>query len=233
MRTTNFTINMLQTKTLEFLKELVQNNNREWFQENRNKYDDAKADLQKLVAGLIIEVSKFQDLGNLQVKDCIFRINRDIRFSKNKAPYKSNLSAGIGPGGRGSGKIDYYLHIQPNGQSFLGGGMWSPAPEQLAKYRQEIDYNAGELKNIINEQGFREYFPEVHGEVLKTTPKGYAKDHPEIELLKRKELFFVHPFSDKDVTAKDFANNIVKGIKLLKPYCDYMNYILNHTEEQG
>jgi uncharacterized protein (TIGR02453 family) len=222
---------MLHASTLQFLRDLVQNNNREWFQENRKKYDTAKADLENLVGGVITEVNKFQDLGNLLVKDCIFRINRDIRFSKNKAPYKSNLSAGIGPGGRSSGKIDYYLHIQPDGQSFLGGGMWDPTTEQLANYRQEIDYNADELKAIIHESTFRDYFPEVHGAVLKTTPKGYAKDHPEIELLRRKELFFVHKFSDKDVTAKDFQQNIVNGIKLLKPYCDYMNYILAHVNE--
>lgn len=222
---------MLQSATLEFLRHLVENNNREWFQENRKKYDNAKADLEVLVGNLIVELSKFQDLGNLQVKDCIFRINRDIRFSKNKAPYKSNLSAGIGPGGRSAGKIDYYLHIQPDGQSFLGGGMWDPSTDQLARYRQEIDYNADELKSIIHDETFRKYFPEIHGAVLKTAPKGYPKDHPEIELLKRKELFFTHRFSDKDVTSKGFKENIVSGIKLLKPYCDYMNYILNQTHE--
>jgi uncharacterized protein (TIGR02453 family) len=222
---------MLQAKTLQFLKDLIANNNREWFQENRKRYDDAKADMEKLVSYLIKEVQSFQDLGNLQVKDCIFRINRDVRFSKNKEPYKNNLAAGIGPGGRSSGKVDYYLHIQPDGQSFLGGGMWAPTPDQLAKYRQEIDYNAQELKNIIEEKEFKNYFPEIHGEVLKTTPKGYAKDHSEIELLRRKELFFVHKFSDREVTSKDFADKVVEGIQLLKPYCDYMNYILDHTED--
>jgi len=217
---------MLQSSTLQFLRELVQNNNREWFQENRKRYDDAKADLEKLVGTIITEVSKFQDLGNLLVKDCIFRINRDVRFSKNKAPYKSNLSAGIGPGGRSSGKVDYYLHIQPDGESFLGGGMWDATAEQLGKYRQEIDYNADELKTIIHEKTFRAFYPEISGESLKTAPKGYPKDHPEIELLRRKQLFFIHRFSDKDVTSKDFADQIVKGISLLKPYTDYMNYIL-------
>lgn len=222
---------MLRTQTLDFLRELVQNNNRDWFQENRKKYDDAKADLEELVSVLIREISRFQDLGNLQVKDCLFRINRDVRFSKNKDPYKNNMGAGIGPGGKSSGKIDYYLHIQPDGQSFLGGGMWSPTTEQLAKYRQEVDYNARELKDIIYDGDFRLYFPEIHGDALKTMPKGYPKDHPEIELLKRKQLFFMHQYSDKDVTSKDFANQIVKGVRLLKPYCDYMNYILSHSEE--
>jgi uncharacterized protein (TIGR02453 family) len=222
---------MLKVHTLEFLKELAQNNNRDWFQANRAKYDDAKADLEQLTAYLIQEISTFQDLGNLQVKDCIFRINRDVRFSKNKEPYKNNMGTAIGPGGKSAGKIDYYLHIQPDGQSFLGGGMWAPSTEQLARYRQEVDYNAHELKEIIHNQEFREHFPEIHGDVLKTMPKGYPKDHPEIELLKRKELFFIHRYSDKDVTSKDFAQLILKGIRLLKPYCDYMNYILNHREE--
>ena len=222
---------MLQAKTLQFLKDLVANNNREWFQENRKRYDEAKADVEKLTAHLIREVHTFQDLGNLQVKDCIFRINRDIRFSKNKEPYKSNLAIAIGAGGRSSGKIDYYLHIQPNGQSFLGGGMWSPTTEQLARYRQEIDYNAQELKDIIEVKEFKAYFPEIQGESLKTAPKGFAKDHPELDLLKRKQMFFMHTYSDKEVIAKDFAEEVMKGIRLLKPYCDYMNYILDHTEE--
>ncbi|CAG5016500.1 hypothetical protein DYBT9275_05568 [Dyadobacter sp. CECT 9275] len=223
---------MLQHATLEFLRSLALNNNREWFQENRSRYDTAKADFEGLVGTLISEVGKFQDLGNLTVKDCIFRINRDIRFSKDKSPYKRNLSAGIGPGGRGAGRVDYYLHIQPDGESFLGGGMWDPTTEQLAKYRQEIDYNAQEIKDIINKAEFQAYFPEIHGSVLKTTPKGYPKDHPETELLKRKELFFMHRYTDKEVTSKGFAENIVNGIRLLKPYCDYMNYILHAPAEE-
>ncbi len=221
---------MLRTQTLQFLQDLAQNNNRDWFQENRSLYEAARKDVEQLVGTLINEISQFQDLGDLQVKDCLFRINRDIRFSKNKDPYKNNMGAGIGPGGKSAGKIDYYLHIQPNGQSFLGGGMWQPAPEQLAKYRQEVDYNAHELKEIIHNEQFRGYFPEMHGETLKTVPKGYPKDHPEIDLLKRKELFFLHRFTDKEVTSKQFVDHIIKGVKLLKPYCDYMNYILNHQE---
>jgi uncharacterized protein (TIGR02453 family) len=218
-------------QTLHFLSQLAENNNRDWFQENRKLYDAAKADMERLVGYLIEEVGKVQDLGNLQVKDCLLRINRDIRFSKNKAPYKNNLSAGIGPGGKSSGKIDYYLQIQPNNQSFLGGGMWETTSEQIAKYRQEVDYNAAELKQIIENKEFRSYFPEIHGESLKTMPKGYPKDHPEIELLKRKQLFFIHKYSDKEVASKDFGKLVLRGITLLKPYADYMNNVLyEHVE---
>ncbi|MEO6286022.1 MAG: DUF2461 domain-containing protein [Dyadobacter sp.] len=216
----------MESKTLHFLSLLAENNNREWFQENRKLYDAAKADMEKLVGYLITEVGKFQDLGNLQVKECLLRINRDIRFSKNKAPYKNNLAAGIGPGGKSSGKIDYYLQIQPGDQTFLGGGMWETTSEQLARFRQEIDYNADELKHIIEEKEFKAWFPEIHGDSLKTTPKGYPKDHPEIGLLKRKQLFFVHRYTDKEVSSKDFGDMVVKGAALLKPFTDYMNYVL-------
>jgi uncharacterized protein (TIGR02453 family) len=216
----------MESATLHFLSQLAENNNREWFQENRKLYDAAKADMEKLVGYLITEVGKFQDLGNLQVKECLLRINRDIRFSKNKAPYKNNLAAGIGPGGKSSGKVDYYLQIQPGDQTFLGGGMWETTPEQLARFRQEIDYNADELKALIEEPEFRTFFPEIHGDTLKTTPKGYPKDHPEIEFLKRKQLFFVHRFTDKEVASKDFGKQVLKGIALLKPFADYMNYVL-------
>jgi uncharacterized protein (TIGR02453 family) len=216
----------MDSKTLHFLKQLAENNNRDWFQQNRKDYDAAKADMERLVAYLIEEVGKFQDLGNLQVKECLLRINRDIRFSKNKAPYKNNLSAGIGPGGKSSGKIDYYLQVQPGDLTFLGGGMWETTPEQLARFRQEIDYNADELKQIISQPEFHAFFPDIEGDTLKTTPKGYPKDHPEIELLKRKQLFFLHRFTDKEVSSKDFGKQVLAGIKLLKPFTDYMNYVL-------
>ncbi len=216
---------MLQSTTLQFLENLAGNNNRDWFKENRAQYDAAKADFEILVSQLIDEIGKFQKLGNLQPKECLFRINRDVRFSKDKSPYKTNLGAGIGFGGKGSDRIDYYLQIQPNNKSFLGAGMWGPTPENLAKFRQEIDYNVDDLKNIIEEETFQKHFPARLGSILKTAPKGYPKDHPEIELLKRKELFFTHPFSDKELKDSNLVENIVNNVKILKPYCDYLNYI--------
>ncbi len=216
---------MLQKTTLQFLTDLAANNNRDWFTTHRKRYESARADLEQLVGVLLQETAQFQDLGNAQVKDCIFRINRDVRFSKNKAPYKNHLSAAIGPGGRNSGRIDYYLHIQPGGASFLGGGMWETLPGQLAKFRQEVDYNAHELKQIIENPDFRAFFPEIWGETLKTAPKGYPKEHPEIELLRRKQLFFMHPFSDQELESAELVPAVMKGIRLLKPYTDFLNYI--------
>lgn len=219
-------------QTFDFLRDLIENNNREWFHANRSRYDAAKGELISVVERVLTSLSQFEPLANTAVKDCIFRINRDIRFSKDKAPYKSHLAFAVGPGGRHSGRIDYYVQIQPNGQSFLGAGMWQPTPANLAKFRQEVDYNVDELKGIIEADEFKAFFPEVHGETLKVMPKGYAADHPEIDLLRRKELFFVHRFTDKEVLKPNFADEIVRGCRIIKPYCDLLNYLFFDEKEE-
>ncbi len=223
---------MLTLSTLEFLQELAENNNREWFTEHRKRYDAAKKEMEALVKDLIKGVGEFENLPNTEPKDCLFRINRDIRFSKDKAPYKQWLSAAVGPGGRHSGRIDFYLHIQP-GESFLGAGMWNPTPKQLAKFRQEIDFNPEALKSIIEAPEFKAYFPEAWGESLQRMPKGYPENHPDIALLKRKQLFFMHKYADAEVTSPHFAQEIVNGCRLIKPYCDFLNYLFFEEEEES
>ena len=224
---------VLTSPTLDFLTDLVGNNHRDWFQANRSRYEAAKTELGGVVGRVLAEMSAFEPLASTAVKDCIFRINRDIRFSKDKTPYKSNLSFAVGPGGRHSGRIDYYVQIQPGNKSFLGAGMWQPTPANLAKFRQEIDYNVAELKAVIDADSFRAYFPEASGEVMKTSPKGYRADHPEIELLRRKELFFMHRFTDKEVLRANFANEIVRGCQIVKPYCDLLNYLFFDEKEKA
>lgn len=219
-------------QTFDFLRDLVDNNHRDWFQANRPRYDAAKNELCGVVERVLAGLSPFEPLANTAVKDCIFRINRDVRFSKDKAPYKSHLAFAIGPGGRHSGRIDYYVQIQPGDQSFLGAGMWQPTTTNLAKFRQEVDYNASELKQIIDAEAFRAYFPEAAGDVLKSMPKGYPVDHPEIELLRRKELFFIHRYIDKDVLKANFADEVVRGCQLIKPYCDFLNYLFFDEKEE-
>ncbi|WP_305952038.1 DUF2461 domain-containing protein [Emticicia oligotrophica] len=216
---------MLTHHSLQFLRNLNQNNNREWFQANRQDYDKTKVEFEKTCQEILNGISQFQpNLLNTTVKSCLLRINRDIRFSNDKSPYKKYIAAGFGPGGKSSGFVDYYLQIQP-GESFLGGGMWSPTPTQLTNFRQEIDYNPQHLKGIIENSLFRDYYKEIHGEKVKKMPKGYPIDHPEIELLKYKQLFFVHRYSDEDVTHPNFANEVIEGCKILKPYLDYINEI--------
>ncbi|WP_205319202.1 DUF2461 domain-containing protein [Runella rosea] len=222
---------MLTQSTLHFLKDLAENNNRDWFAENRKRYETSKKDLEQLVATVLKGLSEFESLPNTEVKDCIFRINRDIRFSKDKSPYKQWFSAAIGPGGRHSGRTDFYLHIQP-GESFLGAGMWAPTPKHLAKFRQEIDFNPQGLKSIIEAPEFRDYFPEIWGESLQRSPKGYPEDHPDIDLLKRKQLFFMHKYSDAEVMSSGFAAEIVKGCRLIKPYCEFLNYLFFDEQEE-
>lgn len=222
---------MLTHHSLQFLRNLEQNNNREWFHANRKDYEQTKEEFENLCQEILTGVAQFQEnLLNTTVKSCILRINRDIRFSADKSPYKKYVAAGFGPGGKSSGKVDFYLHIQPNNESFLGGGMWAPTGPQLASFRQEIDYSPHIIKGIIEADTFHNYFNEVHGEKVKKMPKGYAIDHPDIELLKYKQLFFVHKYSDDIVTDKNFAEEVINGCRILKPYLDYINNLFYGEE---
>ncbi len=215
---------MIDPNTFEFLKNLEKNNNREWFQDHRKWYDESRENFIEFASEILEKLKLIQnDLLHTDIKKCILRINRDIRFSKDKRPYKNYFGAGFGPGGRSSGRVDFYFQIQPNNQSMLGAGMWEPGPENLAKFRQEIDYNPAELKKIIEDKSFRSYFKEISGTQLKTKPKGYAIDHPEIELLRYKELFFLMRFLDIEATSENFIEQIIEGCILLKPYQDYLN----------
>lgn len=224
---------VLTAPTLDFLRDLAQNNNREWFQANRKRYETAKTEFTAFVGQVLNNVCSFEALPNTDPKDCIFRINRDIRFSKDKAPYKLNFAAAIGPGGRHSGRIDYYFHIQPGNESFIGAGMWQPTPDHLTKYRQEIDYNPESLTDLIEAPEFRAYYSEIWGETMKTAPKGYSADHPHIDLLRRKQLFFMHRFTDKEVLKPTFADELTRGCQLIKPYCDYLNYLFYEEKEEA
>ncbi len=220
----------IPVQTLGFLSDLKLNNSREWFQENRKRYDAVKLNFEEIIQELILSIGEFEDLTGVQVKNCNYRINRDVRFSNDKSPYKSWLSASFSQGGRKSGRMDYYLHIQPDGESFLGGGFYNSTTEQLAMLRQEIDYNPTALKEIIYSEKFTEVFPKIWGNSLKTMPKGYPKDHPEIELLKRQQLFFMHPYTDAEVCSPTFVHDVTAHCKVLKPYLDFLNFVFFHQD---
>jgi uncharacterized protein (TIGR02453 family) len=216
---------MINESTLIFLKDLKENNHREWFAENRNRYDESRTNFVEFCDELLSDLKVLQpSLLNTSIKDCIFRINRDIRFSKDKSPYKNHFSAAFGPNGRNSGKIDFYFQMEAD-RAFIGGGIWQPSPQNLARFRQEIDYNPEVLKSIIYDKTFLEYFGEPHGEKLKTTPKNYSADHPDIELLKFKEIFYTKEFAAKEILNKDFRTQLVKACTYLKPYLDYVNEV--------
>jgi uncharacterized protein (TIGR02453 family) len=219
---------MLQPATLKFIKELKKNNNKPWFDTNRKRYEGAKADFILFVEKLIEATSKFDPaVSSLKAKDCIFRINRDIRFSKDKSPYKTNMGTYINPGGKKVNTPGYYFHCEP-GQSFAAGGLYFPAPEDLAKVRQEIDYNFDEWKSIVNSKMFKKYFPKVDGiDILSRPPKGYNDDNPAIEFLKMKSYIVSKPLTDAQLTDKNLIKEVAKAFEAMKPMLDFLNRSLN------
>lgn len=212
--------------TLEFLSKLKKNNNRVWFQENRAAFDQTQEAFSIFVDTLIHDLGRVDDLAGLSAKDCIFRIYRDVRFSKDKSPYKTNMGAEIGGGGRKSGRLGYYVHIAPHDQSMIAGGLYMPSGEQIAKFRQAIARDAKKFKKIINDKDFKKYFSTLEGEKLKTAPQGFARDHPEIELLKLKQVVVYHRLSDEQVLASNAAARAVTVFKAMKPFLDYLNSIV-------
>ncbi len=216
---------MLQSTTIKFLQQLQKNNNKPWFEKNRNLYEAAKTDIQHMVAVLIPAIAKFDEpIGNLAVKDCTFRINRDVRFSKNKSPYKGNMAAYFSRGGKKANVAGYYFHCEP-GKSYAAGGFYSPMPPELAKIRQEIDYGFDEWKKIINNKTFKKYFPEgVDGmELLVRPPKGYDENNPAIKYLKMKHFVVSKPFSDEELQSKTLVIDVTKVFETMKPMIDFLN----------
>ena len=209
---------------LHFLAELEQHNNKEWMDEHRDWYQQAKDEFLGLVRYLLGEMTVVDEgLLGLQPKDCIFRINRDIRFSKDKSPYKNNFGVFMAEGGKKSPNAGYYLHIQPGDESFIGGGMYHPDSETLAKVRQEIDYNAAELKKITDKEDFKQYFGAIQGDKLKRAPKGYDPSHPNIELLKLKDFVVMHKLTDNELQSEDFKDKAVDMFRAMEPFVHYLN----------
>jgi len=208
---------------LNFLSELKKNNNRDWFEANKNTYKKAAQEFEKGVEYLISQLSELDPLiGQLRPKDCIFRIYRDVRFSKDKSPYKPNFGAAISRGGRKSPFGLYYLHFEDD-NSFVAGGIYMPPNDVLNKVRQEIDYNADEFKKIVNTSTFKKFFNELQGDKLKKTPKGYRPDDENIELLKFKSYLAVHNVNNKKVLEKDFLTYCIEVYKAMKPLNDFIN----------
>jgi uncharacterized protein (TIGR02453 family) len=209
---------MIEKSTLDFLNKLKRNNSKEWFDKNRSIYEEAKKNYYSFVNELIQAIAKFDaSVKELEAKQCAFRINRDIRFANDKTPYKTNMGADISPGGKKSYSAGYYIHLQPGG-SFLAGGVWQPPSPQLNAIRQEIDYNTPEFKRILNDKNFKQYFGKLSDEdKVKTAPKGFEKNHPEIEILKLKSFLVIHELKDKDVLSKDFINKSSTIFKAMYP----------------
>ena len=215
---------MLQPSTIKFLQQLAKNNNKVWFDEHRDDYATAKEDFENFVAHLLDKLCILEPaFRDQKAKDCVFRIFRDVRFSKDKTPYKAHFGAYMSKGGRKYEGAGYYIHIEPGNKSFAGGGLWMPEPSLLKKVRQEIDYNFDEFKRILNDRSFKKYFRQLNGEQLKTLPQGYTADNPAIEFLRMKSFTMSHVFEDKDLTAKNFISKSANVFSKMRPLVDFLN----------
>lgn len=207
---------------LGFLRGLRDHNDREWFEANRARYEEARSAFQGLVGELIARFDAVDDLGGVTVKECVFRINRDLRFSNDKTPYKTSMSAALGRGGRKSIGRMYYLHIEPDGRSLLAGGLYEPSPADLGKMRQILAEDAGPFKRIIRAPEFVRNFGALGGESLKAAPQGYPKDHPEIELLRMKQFMAVKGLDDRQILAEGFVPLALEVFGAMKPFLAYI-----------
>ncbi|WP_258100660.1 DUF2461 domain-containing protein [Marinoscillum pacificum] len=210
------------SNSLRFLTELNAHNSKEWMDANKAWYQECRQEFIGVISEVLMQMSAFEPaVADLEARKCIFRINRDIRFSNDKRPYKVNFGAAISEGGKHSENPSYYFHLQP-GQNFIGGGIYMPAGEILKKIRQEVDYNPEELKKIVEQSDFHKVFGEIRGEKLKAAPKGYPKDHPNIEFLKLKSYTVMTEVSDQNVSQDSVVEEVVKVFQQMKPFNDYL-----------
>ena len=214
---------MIQASTLSFLTDLAAHNHKEWFDENRPRYQTARTDFLDFVDKLIEDMLEFDpDLQGITAKQCMFRINRDIRFSKDKSPYKTNFGASISRGGRRSEFAGYYLQVMP-GNHFIAGGMYMPPGPILKRIRAHIDLHAPALREVIAAPAFQQHFGGISGDELKTAPKGYERDHPAIDLLRKKRFTVFSEVDDALVTGAEFKAVILERYKAMKPLLDFLN----------
>lgn len=197
-------------------------------QDNKPDYLNQKQRFIELVQATIEGLSGFdQNLVGLEPKDCIFRINRDIRFSKDKTLYKTHFGAYMASGGRKSMLPGYYLHLEPGNKSILAAGLYRPGSDLLNKVRQEIDYNGQDLQSIVEKSSWQREFGQLEGERLTKAPKGYSMDHPLIKYLQLKSLLAVMHLKDSEVTASDFHNSAIKKFKRMHPLVDFLNIAIS------
>jgi uncharacterized protein (TIGR02453 family) len=218
---------MIQAQTVQFLSALKENNNKPWFDTNRKTYETAKKNFAEVVQELIKSIEIFDkdiEETQLEAKNCTFRINRDVRFSKNKDPYKTNFGASFNKGGKKANSAGYYLQIDSN-QCFMAGGIWMPEPEYLRKIRVEIDYNFDEFKNILKADAFKNTFTNGLDRESSTVrpPKGYDETNPAIELIKLKSFTASSVIDSKEILKPNFTDTVLAGFEAMKPFIAFLN----------
>lgn len=209
----------MKKNVISFLEQLEKNNDREWFARNRPLYDEAKKEFELFIDQLIPAIAKFDpSVKFMTAKECIFRIFRDVRFSNDKSPYKTNFGAFIAKGGRKNHGPGYYFHMQP-GECFLSGGVWMPSPDVMKKIRQEIYYNVKEFKGILNDRNFRKYFSGIDDwDRQKLAPREFPKDFPDIDLLKNRSFTISHSLALKIIHSDDLFDYTIRVYKAMLPY---------------
>ena len=217
----------LPNSIFNFLQKLAKNNNREWFNVHKDAFKAEEAHFKVFANAVLDRMSAQDNIERLKV----FRIYRDVRFSKNKSPYKTHFSASLTRATKWL-RGGYYFHLQPGGESFVGGGFWGPDAADLKRIRSEIAANADELRAILAQPKFIETFGTLEGDQVKSAPRGYAKDHPAIDLLRYKQYLLVRRFDDKEVFQVDFLDKVVDTFQAMRPFFDYMSEVLT-TDENG
>ena len=217
----------LDASVFKFLKALEKNNDRDWFAKNKPKYVAANENFKALAEEINAGMEKQDNIEKMK----LYRIYRDVRFSKNKAPYKNSFSGGFSRATKAL-RGGYYFHLQPGGNSFMGGGFWQPDAPDLKRIREEITADAAPLRKIINSASFKKHFGELGGDQLKTAPKGFPKDHEDIDLLRYKSFIVSKTFTDKEVESPGFSKELLKYFKATGPFFDYMSEVLT-TDSNG
>lgn len=212
----------------KFLSDLKHNNNRDWFNDNKDKYNEAKNIFENYINSLIPKLKKIDKSVDINsAKECMFRIYKDVRFSKNKLPYKTNFGAVMAKGGRKSLYAGYYIHIEPE-SSFVGGGIYMPQAKILKAVRDNIFFDSAELKKILNNTNFKKYFSDFIGDKLKTAPRGFPKDFKDIKLLRYKNFAVSHNIDNDDITSEKSQEKILEIFKAQKPLNEYLNKIVEN-----
>ena len=204
-----------------FFKKLEKNNERDWFNENKPEFKRIEADVKSVYNTLLESLNIHDEIDKLK----IFRIYRDVRFSKNKLPYKTHFGGSFH---RAKPKLrgGYYLHIQPNNESFIATGFWQPAPVDLLRIRKEFEMDDSEMRDILNNKKFKSIWGGFVGDEVKTAPKGFSKAHKAIDLIKKKQYIFTKKYTDKEVLDSNFINEVSVNFKAIRPYFDYMSDVL-------
>jgi uncharacterized protein (TIGR02453 family) len=224
------TVTAIKKESMDFLKILSKNNNRDWFNKHKDKYIEVHSNIISFADSLLIELNKSDNIETSSGKESLFRIYRDVRFSKNKTPYNTYWSGSFK---RATKKLrgSYFYHIEP-GNTFLMGGFWGPEPNDMKRIRQDIDLNLSEWKKILSNKLLKNTFGKIVGEQLISSPRGYSKDHSAIDLLRHKQFLLKHDFTDSEVLSPDFLYNASEVFKKVRPFFNYMSEVLT-TDVNG